>query len=100
MEKKWIPVVIAAILIGVVITYVSGSFRNHYLYGTFPFVRLVTVPIPGVTQFGHPLPWLWTPVVEVPPPKQVDWVNLGADVVFWSLIVLALLLGVRRILGA
>ncbi len=86
--------------IGVLITFVSGFLRNLYLYGTFPFVMFAGVPVPGISNYGHPLPWLWVPVVEVLPPPQVNWANLGADVVFWSFIVLAVFLGARRILGS
>jgi len=84
--------VLAALVVAVALSYVSGFFRNLYMHGTFPFVMVVADPVPGISYWGHPLPWLSEDVVPMPPPKEVIWQNLAADVVFWFLIVLGLLL--------
>ena len=74
-----------SILIGLVVTSVSGLMSNQSIIGELPNARVVSTPILGVSYWGYVLPWL-RQVVYPGAAKTVMWLNFAADVIIWSLI--------------
>jgi hypothetical protein len=68
--------VLIAIVGGVLLTLLTGVFSNT------PEMMV------GATHYGYPLPWLVRMIVAPEYfPWVVDYVNLLADVITWSIIV-------------
>ena len=74
-----------SILIGLVVTTVTGLNLNSNLIGELPNVQFITQPWLGVSYWGYILPWL-KQVVYPGMTKQVIWQNFVADVVIWTIV--------------
>jgi hypothetical protein len=74
-----------SILIGLVVTTVSGMWINTSVVGELPDVQLVSEPLLGVSYWGFLFPWL-KQVVYPGAVKSVIWQNFIADVFFWSIV--------------
>jgi hypothetical protein len=76
--------VLMAIGGGVLLTLVTGLFSNT------PEMMV------GATHYGYPLAWLIRMIVAPQYfPWVVDYISLLADIVFWSIIVVIVLLAIR-----
>jgi hypothetical protein len=79
--------VLSAIVGGALLTLLTGLFSNT------PEMMV------GATHYGYPLPWLIRMIVAPEYfPWLVDYVNLLADVIVWSIIVgiVLLVVGMAR----
>ena len=77
-----------SIILGLVITTVSGISINQSIAGELPNVQIRTLP--GILYWGYVLPWLvQTKYFGVS--KSVIWQNFIADVFIWSVIVYTVL---------
>ena len=74
-----------SILIGLVVTTVSGMWVNSNIVGELPDVQFITQPLVGAVYWGYVLPWLRQPVV-LNPIKSVIWQNFVADVFIWAIV--------------
>jgi hypothetical protein len=73
--------VLIAIVGGVLLTLLTGLFSN------------TPEMLVGATHYGYPLPWLVRMIVAPQYfPWVIDYVNLVADVIVWSIIVGIILL--------
>jgi hypothetical protein len=72
--EAWIRRVAASILVGVVITLLSGLFPSPSSYLLL-----------GAAQWGMPLSWI-TQVIYPNAPKIFHWSEFTVDVGFWSFI--------------
>jgi len=79
--RKIIKLIIFFIIIGLIITLITGLFSN-----------LDTLV--GVSRWGYPLYWLSKMVIgpQYSPPLDIVWLNLIIDVIIWSIIVYLILL--------
>lgn len=77
-----------SILIGLVITLITGIFMNARFVGEFPNLKYATQPLLGVSYWGYPLAWI-KQVVYPNAPKQIIWFNFVVDWIIWSGIVFA-----------
>ena len=79
--KKMIQLIIFFIIIGLIITLITGLFSN-----------LDTIV--GASIWGYPLHWLSKMVVgsQYSPPLDVVWLNLIIDIMIWSIVVYLILL--------
>jgi hypothetical protein len=74
-----------SILIGLVVTTVSGMWINLNVVGELPDVQFISEPLLGVSYWGFLFPWL-KQVVYPGAVKSVIWQNFVADVFFWSIV--------------
>ncbi len=74
-----------SILIGLVVTTVSGMWVNSNIVGELPDVQFISHPWVGAVYWGYVLPWLRQAVVQFPV-KSVIWQNFVADVFIWSIV--------------
>lgn len=77
--------IVFALLIGLVITAVSGISLNSNIVGELPNVLFVTEPLLGVSYWGYMLPWL-KQIVYPGEARRVIWQNFAADAVLWTII--------------
>lgn len=82
--KKEVKSLTWAVLIGIIASLVSGLFYNANFVGTFPSVKFYPAPLLGVGRWGWIFPWL-SRIVYPNAPLVIDWVNLIADAVIWTL---------------
>ncbi|MCK4364765.1 MAG: hypothetical protein KAW45_01815 [Thermoplasmatales archaeon] len=85
MRKKLIQIIIISIIVGIIITLITGLFSNQENFL-------------GSSRWGYPLHWLSRMIVgpQYSPPLNIVWLNLIIDIVIWSIIVLVILLIVFR----
>lgn len=76
---------LASILIGLVVTVVSGININGSIVGELPDVRIVSQPLLGASYWGYILPWL-RQIIVPGAIKTVMWLNFAVDVLIWMLI--------------
>ena len=85
MRKKIVKVFIISIILGIVITMITGLFLNQGQYL-------------GSSRWGYPVYWLSQMVVgpEYSPPLNVVWLNLLIDITIWSILFIVILIIVFR----
>ena len=71
------PLVLASVVVGLVIAFISGIFRA-------PLSRMSV----DVILRGAPLPWI---IQVIPRAGHILWVQLAADTIFWVVISFAAL---------
>ena len=76
---------LVSILIGLVVTVVSGININQNIAGEIPNVRVVEQPLLGASYWGYILPWL-RQIIVPGAIKTVMWLNFIADVLVWTII--------------
>jgi len=71
MKKLW--TLILSVIIGIIITYITGffDFQNRA----------------GGNNWGFPLVWITQPVIPNPPPKKLDYIAFLFDVIIWFVII-------------
>jgi len=86
MNKKLIRIIIISILIGLIITLITGLFLN--LEETYL----------GSSRWGYPIYWLSQMIVgpQYSPPLNIVWLNLVIDILVWSVLVFLILVIVFR----
>ena len=77
--------IVYSLLIGLVVTAVSGISANQIIAGELPSVQLVMQPLLGVNYWGYMLPWL-KQIVYPGEVKRVIWQNFAADAVLWTIV--------------
>ena len=77
MKEKWLFTLLASVLVGVVVTLISGLFRA-------PVSRIGV----DVVLRGAPLAWM---IQVIPRAGSVLWIRFIADAVFWAAISFAVL---------
>jgi len=87
LNKK---IAIKSLLLGLVITFVTGVFVNTNIIGEFPDIEITTEPWVRVSYRGYILPWI-RQVVYPGAPQEIVLANLVMDIVIWTLIALAVL---------
>lgn len=95
MERIW-KITFSSVLVGVLVTLVSGFLFNPFVVGDFPNIRVVSEPLMGVGYWGYLLPWLKQVVAWPIPPRTIIWQNLVIDLILWSAIPFAILTAVFR----
>jgi hypothetical protein len=70
--------VIIAVIVGIIITYVSGFFR--------PLLPERTIDL---LQWGSPFPYLHR-VVTFPGPPFINWTMAAMDFIIWGILVFAI----------
>ncbi|MDE1870924.1 MAG: hypothetical protein KGI06_01660 [Candidatus Micrarchaeota archaeon] len=75
-----------ALILGIIVTLATGALNS------------TPIGLVGASWYGYPLTWIRKLVIAPQyNPWRIDYVGIVADVVFWSVIMLALLLVLLRI---
>jgi hypothetical protein len=86
---------IVAVVVGIVITAVTGWIPGFLLF-TRDGLRLLMGPYVGASNFG--LPVVWRTVIVYPgSPVNYDFTGLVADVVFWVAVAWVVLFSVMKV---
>ena len=85
MRKKLIQITIISVIVGIIITVITGLLSNQ---GNFV----------GSGRWGYPVHWLSRIIVgpQYSPPTNIVWLNLMIDIVIWSIVILVILIIVFR----
>lgn len=78
-----------SVFLGLIITVATSFVYNSYVFGEFPNIQFISIPILGVGYWGMPLPWL-RQIVYPGAPKQIVWSHFIIDVIFWAAVVFVL----------
>ena len=84
MKKIVYKLIISSLIIGIVITLITGLFTHP--------------DIVGANWWGYPLTWLTQAVLspEYSPPLNINWLNLIIDIVVWTIIAFVILVAIFR----
>ncbi|MBN2252144.1 MAG: hypothetical protein JW701_00495 [Kosmotogaceae bacterium] len=79
--------ILISILLGILLTFVFGQIVNDNIIGEFPNIRFSDMPLLGTTYWGYPLA-VYKMVLYPGSTRQVLWIHLMLDVIYWSVLVL------------